>query len=331
MKATMDNYLQNSLFLTKKEKDILYVYVTACHHKLNAIFSIEMDYILHLSQLSFKITGISANEVPANTLLFCDKGKEADISFTYNFHFRDTLPTADASWMATYQRPGIMVWTKGKLECRLLRVSGPGDTYAFYEETSPTHANIYFLNTWRDQLNIDTIFNSCLALERRMSTIESYILHCSYIVHDDHAILFSGPSGVGKSTHAELWQQYVDDTRIINGDRCLITHHADDTYMANGWPVCGSSGICHDESHPLSAIVFIEQTPDNQVIEETTAQHFRRLYAQLTINRWNQEATNKAINWMQALISKVNLVTYGCNMLPNAPFPLLEHLSNLKP
>ena len=278
--------------MQRKEEDFLYIYVTAYHHKLYATRFIQMDIILHLSHLSFRITGISANEVPANTLLFCDKGKEADISFTYNFHFRDTLPTADASWTASYQRPSIMIWTKGMLESRLLRVSGPGDTYAFYEETSPTHANIYFLNTWRDQLNIDTIFNSCLALERRMSTIESYILHCSYIVHDNHAILFSGPSGIGKSTHAQLWQQYVDNTRIINGDRCLITHHSDGTYMANGWPVCGSSGICHDESNPLSAIVFIEQTPDNQVIEETTAHHFRRLYAQLTINRWNQEATN---------------------------------------
>ena len=288
-----------------------------------------MDIILRLSHLSFKITGISSNEVPDNILLFCNKDKEGDVTFTYEFHFCDTLPPPDASWMASYQRPGIMVWTKGMLECRLLRVSGPIDTYAFYEETSPTHANIYYLSTWRDQLNVDTIFNSCLALERRMSTIGSYILHCSYIVHGNHAILFSGPSGIGKSTHAELWQQYVDDTRIINGDRCLITLLADGTYMANGWPVCGSSGICHDESHPLLAIVFIEQTADNQVIEETTAHHFRRLYTQLTVNRWNQEATNKAIDWMQALIGKVNFVTYGCNMLPNAPFPLLEHLDRI--
>ena len=290
-----------------------------------------MDITLQLNHLFLQISGISVNEIPENTWLFCNDDHKGDIDYTYAFHFTDTFSIPDESWSIVYQRKNITVWSKGFLECRLIQVSTPDDSYAFYEETSPTHANIYFLNTWRDQLNIDTIFNSCLALERRMSTIESYILHCSYIVHDNHAILFSGPSGIGKSTHAQLWQQYVDNTRIINGDRCLITHHSDGTYMANGWPVCGSSGICHDESHPLSAIVFIEQTPDNQVIEETTAHHFRRLYAQLTINRWNQEATNKAIDWMQALIGKVSLVTYGCNMLPNAPFPLLEHLSNLKP
>lgn len=289
-----------------------------------------MGITIQLSHLFLQIFGVSLAEIPANTCLFRNDEHDGKIDFTYDFHFTDTFSTPDESWSIAYQRPNITVWSKDSLECRLIQVSNPDDAYAFYEETSSTHADIYFRNSWRSQLNIDTIFISCLALERRMEAVNSYILHCSYIVHNNQAILFSGPSGIGKSTHAQLWQQYVAGTRIINGDRCLITSHPDGTFHANGWPVCGSSGICHVESHPLLAIVFIEQTADNQVIEETIAHYFRRLYTQLTVNRWNQEATNKAVDWMQTIFGKVHFVTYGCNMLPDAPFTLLQHLSNLK-
>ena len=42
------------------------------------------------------------------------------------------------------------------------------------------------------------------------------------IAFQNKAILFSAPSGTGKSTQADLWQKYVRGVEIINGDRAII-------------------------------------------------------------------------------------------------------------
>ncbi len=45
--------------------------------------------------------------------------------------------------------------------------------------------------------------------------------HCSYILHQNRAILFAAPSGTGKSTQAALWEKYRG-AEIIIGDRGLL-------------------------------------------------------------------------------------------------------------
>ena len=45
-----------------------------------------------------------------------------------------------------------------------------------------------------------------LSFERVILQNNGVILHSSFIKYNDYAILFSGPSGVGKSTQANLWK-----------------------------------------------------------------------------------------------------------------------------
>lgn len=48
------------------------------------------------------------------------------------------------------------------------------------------------------------------------------VLHSAYIVtRQGEGILFSGPSGIGKSTQAALWQHY-GAAQTVNGDRALV-------------------------------------------------------------------------------------------------------------
>ena len=63
---------------------------------------------------------------------------------------------------------------------------------------------------------------------------EGFLFHCSYIERDGNAILFTAPSGTGKSTQAELWKKYRN-AQIINGDRAAI-RIVDGTVMAEGTP-----------------------------------------------------------------------------------------------
>ena len=290
-----------------------------------------MSLTLTLNEHHFVLEGVSPALLPSNTLLFVSESSHPSPRFTFTFHLVEQLPKSPSQaqgqpWMEVFQRHNIMVWRSGMLERRLLAASGAHDAYAVYEESSADHADIWFLSSLQSMLSIDTVFISTLSLERHLAPFGHYVFHSAYMSHRGEAILLSGPSGAGKSTHAHLWEQFVTDTHVVNGDRSLISRGADGRYFVSGWPVCGSSGICHDERHPLRAIVFIEQTPGNQLIRESAARLFTRLYAQLTINHWDKEATAAAVDWVSTLLNTVPVMVYGCNMAPDAPFNLKSAL-----
>lgn len=278
---------------------------------------------LRLGPLTVRLEGISDGDIPENSLLFkVDADHKADIS--YNFHFVDSLqlPRKDDGWQIALSRHDILILRNGELEARLLAMGDMNSCYALYVEKTTTEADIYVINEVRNELRIDTIFASCLAFERRLARCGCYILHCSFLDYKGQAILFSGPSGIGKSTHSELWCKYIDGTRVLNGDRALICPTDGGGYEVHGWIVCGSSGICFNESRPLKAIVFMEQAAENSVREATPMQHFKMLTSQITINMWNTEQTTAAIDNLMALSSKINILTYACNMQPEAPLKL---------
>ena len=57
-----------------------------------------------------------------------------------------------------------------------------------------------------------------LGLETLLLKYDGLLLHSSFIRWRGEGILFSAPSGTGKSTQADLWVKY-EDAEILNGDR----------------------------------------------------------------------------------------------------------------
>lgn len=88
-------------------------------------------------------------------------------------------------------------------------------------------------------------------------------LHCSAVDIGGRAVLFCGPSGIGKSTQAELWRS-LEGAEIINGDRAaLYFDGSDDRPLAASLPVAGTSGICVNRTLPLAAAVILGQAKEN--------------------------------------------------------------------
>ena len=279
---------------------------------------------LTIGPITCSIEGLTEEEIPLNSQQFQTVGQEADICYT--FHEVEELPAPDEHWARIFERPDIQVFQHGALEARKLAVGTMQAAYALYQERDERTIDIYYLNTIKSQLLIDTIFVSCLALERHFAKKDAYILHCCFTHHHGQAILFSGPSGIGKSTHAELWCRHIENTHVVNGDRCLIYKDKEGRYWAGAWPVCGSSQICLTEAYPLKAIVFMGQAPHNEVVPVRPMQLFKQLSSQVTINWWNKAQAGQALDSLQHMLGKVNMCNYACNLTPEAPKYLYNYL-----
>ncbi len=102
-----------------------------------------------------------------------------------------------------------------------------------------------------------------MALPHVLLLKDRIILHASYIRHGDRGIIFTAPSGTGKSTQADLWHLHRG-AEILNGDRAVIGLRGETPYVF-GFPMSGSSPYCKNVDLPLCCIVSLLQGPENRI------------------------------------------------------------------
>ena len=153
------------------------------------------------------------------------------------------------------------------------------------------------------------IFNR-MSMETLLLQHQGLLLHASLIKYAGKAIAFTGPSGVGKSTHADIWQRHLA-ARIINGDRAVL-RKGSDGWMAYGSPYAGTSGIYENDSAPLTAIVVLSQAKENSFQPVTAAEAFRLLYPELTMHRWDKAFVEQATELLTQLLQQVPVYRLAC-------------------
>ncbi len=257
----------------------------------------------------FEICAEEGMEFPEHFQLFqTDAGAETDV--VYRLEIVDQLPEIEGDCIS--QRPDIQIFEKDHLEARRLSIVGMPMVYGVYQEISPEEIHCFLHKNFLDMLSTDTIFVSLFALEKQMIARQAVILHCSVVKTGDQVMLLSGPSGIGKSTHADLWVKYKN-AEVINGDRTLICKKGDQ-WMSLGWPICGSSEICHNEDYPISRVVFLGQAKENQGRRLSYVEGIKHLISQTTANNWNADFVQKVWQIIEEMAADVPVYEYACNM-----------------
>lgn len=134
--------------------------------------------------------------------------------------------------------------------------------------------------------------------------------HASCIRTELGGILFSGPSGMGKSTQAQLWCDHRA-AELINGDRPIL-QRTEAGYLAWGSPYAGSSRCHVNDSVPVSALVFLDQAKENRIRRLGGGEAFRRIYAGLTMYSWDREFVERAVDLAMDLASAVPCYELAC-------------------
>jgi len=228
---------------------------------------------------------------------------------TVTVHIENTLPTpaSDAVWHGPF--------------CM--------DQYAGLRRTFHTDANrvMQVLTTVNAHGNVDmAVTPPCADKLRDLSGIFNYLgfenwllqhggllLHASLIQYHNNGIAFAGPSGVGKSTQANLWHQTAGAV-ILNGDRAVL-RKTDQGWIAFGSPFAGTSGIYTAEGVKLDAVVLLHQADKNELYTVTGGAAIQKLYPELSIHRFDGQFVEQAVDLLVDLVEHVAIRQLSC--LPN--------------
>lgn len=162
------------------------------------------------------------------------------------------------------------------------------------------------------------IFNR-IGMETWLLQQRGLLLHASLIKYGGKAIAFAGPSGVGKSTHAALWENDLGAT-VINGDRAAL-RCGDEGWTAYGSPYAGTSGIYCNDRAPLAAVVVLRQATENRLTRLSASEAFRHIYPELSIHHWDTQFATVATDLCLDLLGQVPMYLLEC--LPEADAAVL--------
>lgn len=260
------------------------------------------------------------HNIPENFKKFLIDTDE-EVQVEYFLEVVDKLPELDGECVS--QRIDLKVYKKDNLEYRRMNFMGMEESYGQYEEISQNQVKLYLKREFVHMINVDTVFVSLFAMEKRMLAKDAMVLHCSVLKVKSGVILFSGPSGIGKSTQAGLWTKYRK-ARVINGDRTLLKKE-NGRWMSLGWPICGSSEICYNEAYPVKAVIFLGQAEENDGRRLRYFDAIKAMISQITVNGWNPQFVEKIWNLTEDFAAQIPVFEYGCNM-EEAAVDTLENL-----
>lgn len=146
--------------------------------------------------------------------------------------------------------------------------------------------------------------------EKILACEQRILFHAACIDTEVGGIVFSGPSGIGKSTQADLWCN-LEKAKLINGDRVII-RKKDFEWLAYGSPYAGSSGCYVNESCPLRAIVILKKASECRIRRLKGIEAFRKVYEGLTINSWDKEFVTRACDIAMEMISEIPVYELEC-------------------
>lgn len=135
-------------------------------------------------------------------------------------------------------------------------------------------------------------------------------VHSSLISYGKHGIMFLGPSGIGKTTQAELWNKYMG-AQIINGDLVFVQQTKQE-FLGWGSPWHGSSPYCENTCIPLKAMVILKQAKENTLRRITGFEMVSEVAKSIFYPMWLENGTELCLETLDALLKQVPVYELSC-------------------
>lgn len=138
---------------------------------------------------------------------------------------------------------------------------------------------------------------------------EALILHCSAVVYQGEALVFTGFSGKGKSTMANLWQE--DGHTCINDDRIILR------FEKGKWWVYNTPMPYEDSSKkaPLKAIFAISHGEENLLLRQNKFEAIQAILPNCIQHGYDKTEIENRFSVIERLCQRIPI--YRLPFVPN--------------
>jgi len=165
-------------------------------------------------------------------------------------------------------------------------------------------------------------------LESILLENNALVLHSASIIFQEKAILFSAPSGTGKTTQTNLWHKFRKGVFDINGDRTLL-QRTEKGWYACGFPLYGSTVRCVQTAAPIGVIAVVRQSSQDKILPLTEMEKFKAIYSECTVPAYEFSSAERAMRLLGDLVHEVPIVRLNCTMEETAVDALDQHCKGL--
>ena len=160
---------------------------------------------------------------------------------------------------------------------------------------------------------VESVFVYRKLCEYALNSANGLIFHCSAVMVDDGAYLFTAPSGTGKSTHTRLWRELLGDKAVMINDDKPIIRYIDGEFYVYGTPWMGKHNLGANVRAKLKAICKIRQEKEN-VIESVSPAQMLVMILNQTLRPEKLENMDKLLGLIEKMVAKTKLFSLGCNI-----------------
>lgn len=272
-----------------------------------------------IARFTFDMEHLAGSQSPGRLAPFfaTDGAPEA----TYRFAYREALSLPpQAELIYTAREMAVFRLEEGYLFVFL----SEGMPYAMTQECGPGE---YCVTLPQDSLEVELhpyVIPNLLMLERPLLRRDCLVLHSSCVATERGSILFTAPSGGGKTTQSEFWRDFCG-AHIVNGDKNALGRKPGGGFVTYGLPFSGSSPDCLNENHPLRAVVLLGKGPRDELVR-LNGRGFVQLFSQIVQHPWDADYMERALSLAQALCEEVPIYFYSCTRTPQAALTLRDAL-----
>lgn len=147
-------------------------------------------------------------------------------------------------------------------------------------------------------------------VKNRIIYHEGLVLHASAVLYQGKVILFTAPSGTGKSTQAQLWSKYMG-AEIINDD-CPIVRITESGVRAYGSPWSGRSHLFKNLDAPVSTVIVVEQARENRIEKIGLQEAVMNILPRCFLPYHDHLLMSKAIPIVEKIVKKLPVYKLCC-------------------
>ena len=143
------------------------------------------------------------------------------------------------------------------------------------------------------------------------------VFHGAVLEYEGNGVLFTAPSGTGKTTHIRLWKKcFGDKVNIVNGDKPIL-HIEDEKVVAYSTPYAGKEGYQNHSSVPLRAICLIRRGSENRIQKVNAGEYITEIIKQIYMP-FSAEQSIKTLELLDNMLKWVPLYVLHCNISEEA-------------